>query len=239
MSHPLIGLTAYGRGETNRFSLPAPYVDAVRRAGGVPLLLPPGEAHTDALLGQVDGLILTGGGDLDPALYGGASHPTIYMVDPERDRGELALVTQSLASGLPTFGICRGSQVINVALGGTLIEHLPDLVGESILHLLPPREPTAHAVTLTPDSRLAGMLGQREFAAPSWHHQAVRGLAPGLRAAAHAPDGTVEAIELPEHPWLIGVQWHPELAAEKDPVHQQLFDELVRAASERRRKRPV
>jgi putative glutamine amidotransferase len=235
----LIGLTTYGRGETNRFSLPAPYVDAVRRAGGMPLLLPSGEAHADALLDHLDGLILTGGGDLDPAWYNGAPHPTIYMVDPERDRHELALVAQTRASGLPTFGICRGSQVINVALGGTLIEHLPDLVGESIAHRLPPREPTAHAVTLTPGSRLAGMLATREFSAPSWHHQAVRRLASGLRAAAQAPDGTIEAIELPDHPWLIGVQWHPELAADKDPVHQQLFDELVKAASERRRKRHV
>jgi putative glutamine amidotransferase len=237
MSHPVIGLTTYGRGEANRFSLPAPYVDAVRRAGGVPILLPPGEAQADELLKRLDGLILTGGGDLDPAWYRGEPHPAIYMVDPERDRAELGLVAQIRASGLPTFGICRGSQVINVALGGTLVEHLPDQVGESIAHRLPPREPTAHAVTLTPGSRLADMLPAREFSAPSWHHQAVRRLAPGLRAAAQAPDGTIEAIEFPEHPWLIGVQWHPELAADNDPVHQRLFDELVKAAATRQRKR--
>jgi putative glutamine amidotransferase len=237
MSHPVIGLTTYGRGEINRFSLPAPYVDAVRRAGGIPILLPPGEAHADELLGRLNGLILTGGGDLDPVWYNGASHPAIYLVDPERDRHELALVAQTRASGLPTFGICRGSQVINVALGGTLIEHLPDLVGESIAHRLPPREPTAHAVTLTPGSRLADLLAARELTAPSWHHQAVRKLAPGLRAVAQAPDGTIEAIECPDHPWLIGVQWHPELAAEQDPVHQRLFDALVNAASMRQQQR--
>jgi putative glutamine amidotransferase len=233
----MIGLTTYGRGEINRFSLPAPYVDAVRRAGGIPILLPPGEAHADELLGRLNGLILTGGGDIDPSLYGGMPHPTIYNLDPERDRAELGLVRHCLASGLPTFGICRGSQIINVALGGTLIEHLPDLVGESIAHRLPPREPTAHAVTLTPGSRLAGLLATRELTTPSWHHQAVRTLASGVNAVAQAPDGTIEAIEFPDHPWLIGVQWHPELAAEQDRVHQRLFDELVKAAATRQQQR--
>ena len=237
MSLPLIGLTTYGRDDNNRFSLPAPYVDAVRRAGGVPLLLPPGESHQDELFDMLDGLILTGGGDLDPALYGGAAHPTIYMVDPERDRSEIALVKQSLASGLPTFGICRGSQVINVALGGTLVAHLPDRVGEAVPHRLPPREPTAHPVKVESESRLAEMLSRTEFDAPSWHHQAVLRLASGLRAVAAAPDGTIEAVEMPGHPWLIGVQWHPELAADKEPLHQKLFNELVGAARERRKKR--
>lgn len=237
MSFPLIGLTTYGRGEENRFYLPAPYVDAVRRAGGIPLLLPPGESHHDELLDKLDGLILTGGGDLDPTLYGGAAHPMIYMVNPERDQSELSLVKRSLESGLPTFGICRGSQVINVALGGSLVEHLPDVVGEMTPHRLPPREPTSHPIRLDSGSRLAKMLSQLEFNAPSWHHQAVRRLAPGLRSVAEAPDGTIEAIELPDHPWLIGVQWHPELAADKEPLHQKIFDELIRAAAERRRKR--
>lgn len=237
MFPPLIGLTTYGRSEDKRFYLPVQYIDAVRHAGGVPLLLPPGESHSNALLAQLDGLILSGGGDLDPALYGGSVHPTLYMVDPERDRSEMALVRLSLELGLPTFGICRGSQVINVALGGTLIEHLPEVVGESIRHRLPPREPIEHVVKLRPDSRLAGILLQDEFLAPSWHHQAIRRLAPGLKVVAHAPDKTIEAIELPDHPWLIGVQWHPELAAEDVPLHQKLFDELIRAASERQRKR--
>jgi putative glutamine amidotransferase len=236
MSRPVIGLTTYGRDDVNRLSLPAQYVDAVRRAGGMPVLVAPGEAHAEELLARIDGLILTGGGDLDPALYGGQRHAAIYNVDPERDRHELALVAQIRASGLPTFGICRGSQVINVALGGTLIEHLPDVVGESIAHRLPPREPTAHAINVTPGSRLASLLPTHEFAAPSWHHQAVRKLAPALRAAALAPDGTIEAIEHPDHPWLIGVQWHPELAADQDPVHQRLFDELVKAAAARQRR---
>lgn len=236
MSFPLIGITTYGRDGDNRFYLPAPYVDAVRRAGGIPVLLPPGESNPKGLFDKLDGLILTGGGDLDPTLYGGRSHPTIYMVDRERDRSEMSLVEQSLESKLPTFGICRGSQMINVALGGTLVEHLPDLVGDAIPHRLPPREPTSHPIKLDSGSHLAKILSQIEFSAPSWHHQAVRRLAPGLRSVAQAPDGTIEAVEYPDHPWLIGVQWHPELAADQEPLHQKLFDELVKAASERRRK---
>lgn len=237
MPAPLIGITTYGRGDENRFHLPAPYIDAVRRAGGVPLLIPPGEPGLKVILDRIDGLILTGGGDLDPARYGGRRHETIYSIDPERDQSEIALVKAGVESGGPTFGICRGSQVINVALGGTLIEHLPDVVGEAVAHRLPPREPTSHPIKLEPGSRLAKILAQTEFSAPSWHHQAVRRPAPGLRAVATAPDGTIEAVELPDHPWLIGVQWHPELAAEKEPLHQKLFDALVKRAAERGRKR--
>ncbi|MBI3803337.1 MAG: gamma-glutamyl-gamma-aminobutyrate hydrolase family protein [Nitrospirae bacterium] len=232
----LIGITTYGRGEENRFYLPAPYVDAVRRAGGIPLLIPPGAPDLKRVIDRIDGLILTGGGDLDPSLYGGVRHPTIYSVDPERDRSEIMLVKQSLDARLPTFGICRGSQVINVALGGTLVEHLPDFVGEAVPHRLPPREPTTHSIQLAPESHLAEILIAEAFVAPSWHHQAVRRLAPGLKSTAQAPDGTIEAVEHIEHPWLIGVQWHPELAAEKDPLQQRLFDALVKAAADRRRK---
>lgn len=236
MSPPLIGITTYGRGEENRFYLPAQYVDAVRRAGGVPLLLPPGEPHAESLLAQLEGLILTGGGDLDPALYGGAPHPTIYRVDPERDKSEIALVKYSVQSALPTLGICRGNQVINVALGGTLIENLPDVVGETTLHRLLPREPTEHPIKLTPGCHLAELLFQEEFLAPSWHHQAIRQPAPGLKVVGQAPDGTPEAVELSDHPWLIGVQWHPELAAADEPLHQKLFNALVSAASEWKRR---
>lgn len=236
MSPPLIGITTYGRDENNRFYLPAQYVDAVRRAGGIPLLLPPGEPHAESLLVQLEGLILTGGGDIDPSLYGGAPHPAIYMVDPERDKSEIALVQYSAQSALPTLGICRGSQVINVALGGTLIEHLPDAVGETIFHRLPPREPTQHSIRLTPGCRLAEILFQEEFLAPSWHHQAIRQPAPGLKVVGQAPDGTTEAVEMADHPWLIGVQWHPELAAADEPLHQKLFNGLVSAASEWKRR---
>lgn len=230
---PLIGLTTYGRSAGNRYGLPAEYVDSVRRAGGVPILLAPGEENWGAVLDLVDAFILTGGGDLDPGSYGGRSHATNYGIDLERDTLEIAIARRLIDSELPTLGICRGAQILIVAEGGTLIEHIPDEVGESVLHRAPPREPIAHRVHLTPDSRLMQLLGRAEFESASWHHQAPREIGERFRVAATAPDGIIEAIEMPAHPWLIGVQWHPELTAASDPLQQRLFDELVAAARAR------
>lgn len=227
---PIIGITTYARDEDGHFCLPTEYVDAVRRAGGIPVLLPPGEPFQAELLEHLDGLILSGGGDLDPALYQGAAHETIYMVDPERDRSEIELARAVVERNLPTFSICRGAQVLNVALGGTLIEHLPDVVGEQIAHRDPARKPTRHEITVEPGSRLAEIVSQQQTRAASWHHQAVRQVAPGLRVVARAPDGTIEAMEMPEHPWLIAVQWHPEITAAEDPDQQRLFEAFVTAA---------
>lgn len=227
--HPIIGLTTYGRNEKNAYTLPAEYIESVRRAGGVPLLLPPGETNLADVLPLLDGLILSGGGDIDPALYGGEHHPTIYMTDAERDSFEIELTKAVLAQQTPLLCICRGTQVLNVALGGTLIEHLPDIVGEELPHRAPPREPTSHSVAVESDSRLAEIMGQMEAVTASWHHQAVRDLAPGLQIVAHAPDGTIEAVEMAGHPWLIAVQWHPELTAADDVGQQRLFDALVEA----------
>lgn len=226
---PIIGITTYGRDEDNKFSLPGEYVDAVRRAGGLPLLLPPGEQALHSLLKIVDGLILAGGGDLDPTCYNGRQHKTIYMLDAERDSFELDMAQQVIQSDLPTLGICRGAQVINVAMGGTLIEHLPDEVGESILHRLPPRQPATHAVSIDAGSELAKILQVEETSPRSWHHQAIREVAPGLDVVARAADGTVEAAEMANHPWLLVVQWHPELTAAEDPIQQRLFDAFVDA----------
>lgn len=230
ISAPVIGVTTYGRNEENRFHLPADYVDAVRRAGGLPLLIAPGEARWREALRIVDGLILTGGGDLDPQTYGGQAHPTIYNLDHERDESELALGREVITTGLPTLGICRGMQVLNVALGGTLYEHLPDVVGETVLHRAPPREPIPHSVTLSGEGRLADLLAERKFSCASWHHQALRDVAPELQVVAHAPDGTIEAVEMSTHPWLVAVQWHPELTAAYDAVQQRLFSGFVEAA---------
>lgn len=234
MSPPLIGITTFGRDDKNQFILPAEYVDAVRRAGGLYALLAPMEARFEELVELLDGLVLSGGGDLDPELYGGVPSDTVYMVDPERDASELELSRRAVAAGLPTLAICRGTQVLNVALGGTLIEHLPETGEASINHRLPPREPTEHKVTLQRGSRVAEILCRLEFTSASWHHQAIRDVAAGLEAVAHAPDGTIEAVEMPDHPWLIGVQWHPELTAARDPPQQRLFTALVRAAGKRR-----
>jgi putative glutamine amidotransferase len=228
---PLIGITTYGRDEQGRVSLPLAYVEALRAAGAIPVLVAPGEARPEELLRRLDGLVVAGGGDFDPALYGGSPHETIYNVDPVRDRSEIALVAAAVRDGVPTLGICRGIQALNIALGGTLIEHLPDVVGEKVLHRLPPREPTEHQVRVRPGSRLAEVLGVLEFSGASWHHQAVRRAAPGLALAAEAPDGTVEGVELAGHPWCFGVQWHPELTAERDAVQRRLFAGLAAAAA--------
>jgi putative glutamine amidotransferase len=177
----------------------------------------------------MDGLILSGGGDVDPARYGGSMHESVYMVDAERDTSEFDLTGRAVDSGKPVFGICRGIHVINVVLGGTLIEHVPDVAGEKIKHRLPPREPTPHKVLIEPDTRLMSILGKREIYPLSWHHQAIGNLAPGLTVSARAPDNIVEAIEMPGHTWLIGVQWHPELTAGVDADQQKLFDVFVSA----------
>lgn len=229
MQRPVIGITTYGRDEDNRFRLPCLYVDCVRRAGGLALLIPPGDEPSDELFALLDGVILAGGGDLDPAHYGGLPHETIYSVDAERDQSELALARRLVASSVPTLGICRGHQVINVALGGTLHPHLPDIVADRVQHRLPPREPTEHAVTVAEESRLASLLGETTFIAASWHHQAIRDLASGLLPVAEAPDGTIEACEMQSHPWLFTVQWHPELTAHASPTQQRLFEALVEA----------
>ena len=234
MRRPVIGITTYGRDEDNRFRLPCLYVDAVRRAGGVVVLIPPDGEPAEEIFTFIDGMILAGGGDIDPALYGGHPHETIYSVDAERDKSEMALARRLAVSAMPTLGICRGHQVINVALGGTLHEHLPDVVGDKILHRLPPREATTHPIVVVPDSRIAAVLGENSFDAPSWHHQAIRKVAPGLVAVAQAPDGTIEACEMPAHPWLFSVQWHPELTAHASPTQQRLFDALVEACRKKR-----
>ena len=231
--NPLIGLTTYGRGADNRYTLPAEYVDAVRRAGGVPVLIAPGETYLEGILEVIDALILSGGGDIDPGCYNGKRHEANYAVDQERDALELELGRHVIASGMPTLGICRGAQILSVVRGGKLIEHIPDEFGEKVLHRAPPREPVMHSVKLKSGSRLAKILGRDEFDAFSWHHQALRGAASGFEAVAHAPDGTIEAIEMPSHPWLIAVQWHPELSAASDPLQQKLFDALVEQARSR------
>lgn len=226
-SHPIIGLTTYGRNADNRYTIPAEYIDAVRRAGGVPVLLAPGEEHMDVALATLDALILTGGGDIEASRYGGKGHPLNYAVDSERDASEIYLAQRVLEGGLPTLAICRGAQILNIAMGGTLIEHLPEEVGETVLHRAPPREPIPHRVSVRPDSRLAQVAGSVDFEVASWHHQALKKVADRFSVVAHAPDGTIEAVEIPDHPWLIAVQWHPELTAASDPIQQRLFDAVV------------
>ena len=229
-SHPIIGLSTYGRNEEDRYDLPGAYVGAVRASGGVPLLIPPGEREWRRILPLLDALILTGGGDIDPQCYGGVSHPTVYNVDAERDRTELELARHVLEEDLPVLGICRGAQVLNVAAGGDLFAHLSDHYGDTISHRVAPRDPVPHDVTLDVNSRLYGVVNSIHFSSQSWHHQALREIPGVFKPVAWAPDGVVEAIEMPQHPFLIAVQWHPELSVPGDAVQERLFGGVVEAA---------
>lgn len=237
MSAPRIGLTTYARNEDDRFTLPVQYVDAVRRAGGVPFLLPPGASELEPWLDVLDGVILTGGGDLDPALWGGAPHESVYSTDADRDRDELGLARHLVDSDMPGLCVCRGLQVLNVALGGTLITHLPDVVTGDIDHRNADAGPTPHALRTQDSAQLTKLLGSDSFEAASWHHQAIANPAPDVEVVAWAPDDVIEAVEIKRRPQLLAVQWHPELTAASDPIQQRLFDLLVEWATAHRRTR--
>jgi putative glutamine amidotransferase len=227
MPPPLIGITTYGLDEKGVYSLPALYVECVRRAGGIPLLIPPGNSNLEDILRVLSGVVLAGGGDIDPKHYQGAQNNSIYGVNAERDTSEIELVRHLLKIGLPTLAICRGMQVVNTALGGTLIEDVPSEIGTKIVHRAPPRNPIEHEIVITTESRLFSILNTDKAVAASWHHQALRKVAGGFKVAATAADGTIEAIESQSYPNLIAIQWHPELTAAQDPVQQNLFNKLI------------
>jgi putative glutamine amidotransferase len=202
-------------------------VQAVEQAGGRPVLIPPSEDGVAETLAAVDGLVFSGGSDLDPDLYDDEPHEATAGVVPERDRAELALLEAALARDMPVLAVCRGSQVLNVARGGDLVQHLPDVVGDD-KHKHTPGTFADHDVTLEPGTRLAELLGDRA-AVKSHHHQGFGRVGRGLRVAAHAEDGTVEAVEDPSHRFALGVLWHPEAGEDR-----KLFEELVGAAAEYR-----
>ena len=243
MSRPVIGITSGGRSEgyiksrhyREFYSTPAPYADAVRRAGGAPVIIPPGDGW-EAVLPLLDGVVVTGGTDIDPRLYGGDwQNPHILPSDAERDDSELSLLRRLLSENeLPLLCICRGLQALNVAAGGSLHEHIPDIRAEDI-HRDEAGLWAMQEVHVDGDSLLAQVMGLTRLTTSSGHHQAIKTLGAGLRVTAVADDGIIEAVELAEHPWLIAVQWHPEVTASRDPSQQALFDALAQAASLRQR----
>ena len=235
-NRPVIGITTYAAdGEPPAFSLPTAYVRAVVLSDGLPVLLAPAPGPLEVMLDRVDGLLLSGGGDIDPALHRGGDHPMVYGVSRERDEFELELVGRALERpAVPILAVCRGMQVLNVALGGDLELHIPDRRGETLVHRLPPRTPTRHPVELDPEGPLAEIYGERRVEVCSWHHQEVGKLGRGLRPIAYAPDGVLEGLVYEGHPLTVGVQWHPELQVEAEPLQRRLFDWLVeRARTER------
>jgi len=204
--------------------------------GGVPVVMPPlGPADVPALVGRLDGLLLSGGPDLAPQAYDAAPHAELGETEPRLDAFEYAVAREALRLGLPTLGICRGAQALNVVFGGTLHQHLPDVVGDAVAHRQTDdsRQPT-HLVDVVPGSRLARVLGSTRLAVNSFHHQGVDRLGHGLRVCARAPDGAIEAIEDPTRPLVLGVQWHAETLVDVT-VHRPLFEELVAVAAGLRR----
>jgi putative glutamine amidotransferase len=210
--------------------VPGAYVKALEGAGGRPVLIPPSEHGVQETLDAVDGLLFSGGSDLDPDLYDQEPHDQTFGVVPERDRAELALLEAALVRDLPVLAVCRGSQVLNVARGGDLVQHLPDIVGDD-KHKHTPGSFADHDVTLQPGTRLASLLGDH---APvkSHHHQGFGRVGDGLRVAAHAEDGTIEAVEDPSRRFALGVLWHPEAGEDL-----KLFEVLVAAARDYRASR--
>ena len=218
------------------YEIPQAYLDAILTAGGLPILLPTSLPLTalPELVNRFDGFVLSGGGDVDPVLYSGHLDTTIHSIDPERDPFELALIPLVLAADKPLLAICRGVQVLNVALGGSLYEDIASALPAAQRHdWYPnyPRDYLAHTVEIEPGSRLARILGTHKLRTNSLHHQAIRQPAPALEVVAHAEDGVIEAVELPEKRFAIGVQWHPECLPE-EPAMQRLFSEFVNAARE-------
>jgi len=224
------------------------YVRAVMQAGGVPVLIPSSIAEDgwDALYARLDGILLSGGGDIAPLVsiedfsgtsgvalehFTGDPHPRIDDVDPERDSVELKLIQASASDGKPFLGICRGCQVLNIALGGTLYTHIPDQLPGALDHAYPGNRRTVlvHQVKIEEGTHIAEIFGDPIIRVNSLHHQGLKDIAPALRIAGYAPDGLVEAIELPDHPFGLAVQWHPEWLTDQEGT-RNLFKKFVDAA---------
>ncbi|MCF2530653.1 gamma-glutamyl-gamma-aminobutyrate hydrolase family protein [Yinghuangia soli] len=223
MPRPVIGISVYSEKakwaawDTQATLLPQAYVDRVAAAGGLPVLLPSVPDVAEAL-DRVDALIVAGGGDIDPARYRSTPHERTGYIRTARDTAEFALAERALDMRLPVLGICRGLQVLNVLRGGSLVQHLPDQVGDE-RHAPAPGQYGRHPVALVPGSRTAQLYGRDELDVASYHHQAVDTLGAGLVVTGRAPDGIVEALELPGHPFAVAVQWHPEVDEDLSPFH--------------------
>jgi putative glutamine amidotransferase len=246
---PLIGVTTSEVREAERIQqtpesepkvremvLGLTYLRALAAAGAVPMVIPPlPEEAIGALLDRLDGVCLSGGPDLDPDTYGARRHPELGPIEPDLDRFELAVARQADERGMPILAICRGTQALNVARGGSLVQHLPEVSPDFAHRQSAPGDQTSHTIDIEPGSRLAMALGDDEVEVAdeldvnSFHHQAIERLGERLKVTARAPDGTIEAIEDPSHPFLIGVQWHAETLVQR-PYEAALFRNFVQAS---------
>lgn len=238
---PLIGCTTYRKHIPQErpidvFGLMPSYIDAIRSAGGLPVMIPLGlsEEELRGIFKRLDGVLLPGGGDVEPGLYHGRMDIAVWGIDRDRDSTEITLARMAVAEEKPILAICRGLQVFNVALGGSLWEDIELLVPGSIIHNLPdefPRNHLAHPITTVAGSRIAQHLGKNESWVNSIHHQAIRDLAPELAITATAPDGMIEAAEVGGHKFAVGVQWHPENLINDDSAMLNLFKGFVTASA--------
>jgi putative glutamine amidotransferase len=242
MVAPLIGITTsvtVGK-VPERAYVNGAYIRAVQAAGGIPVLLTPHfTPEVQAALWQrLDGLLLTGGGDIEPGRFGEPRHPTVDDVAPARDELEIGLTRRALADDVPLLAICRGIQVLNVALGGTLVQDIASELPGALAHsqTAPRHEPTHAVKVMGEGTRLGRVLGAAEIAVNSLHHQALKRLGEGLSPVAWAPDGVIEGVEMPGERFVLGVQWHPEELVGHDPAARHLFAAVVDAARHRPRR---
>ena len=243
MPSPVIGITGYADKSARPpnvllFSINQAYAHAVELGGGAPIIIPPHleEAELRAIFERLDGLLLSGGGDIQPSFFGKEDSGLLWSVDEKRDRSELALARWALAEGLPLLAICRGHQVLNVAAGGTLIQDIPTHVPGALSHSSVagrPKSSVAHTVEVEAGSRLAALVGAGDLGVNSAHHQALKTIGDGLIVTARASDGVIEGVELAGHPFCVGVQWHPEVMVENHPVMLRLFGAVAEAARTR------
>lgn len=235
---PVIGITPSPtvdehRGERNTLSIN--YSDAVLAAGGVPIILPPQTGNDDEILSIVDGIIFSGGGDIRPEIYGDHDyHPKTYGIHDRRDNLELPLIREAIARDVPVLCICRGIQILNVALGGTLYQDVADQFDPEIKHSqsdlsIPASEPS-HQVQLTPGSLAATVYASETVQTNSFHHQSLKDIPAELVVVGRAPDGTIEAVERPGSHFVLGVQWHPEMMFKANNLHLKPFASLIEAA---------
>jgi putative glutamine amidotransferase len=237
MTKPLIGIGSdvlQKQGERDRAFVYTTYVDSLRRAGAIPVLIPPQPENAADVVDDLDGILLAGGDDCDPSAYGESRHPSVEPMDPRRQENELSLARAARERGIPTLGICLGVQVMNVAAGGTLIQNIES----DIDHASEPSDRHRHEVAIDGGTRLARIVGERELEVNSSHHQAIKEIGDGLRVTAHAPDGIVEGLEDPRHPFYVGVQWHPEDMSGEESA-SAIFGAFVEAArkhAEKKRK---
>lgn len=238
MKRPLIGLTPSHDTQNDDISMRPTYLRALRAAGAIPVVLPleASEEELAQLADTLDGFVFTGGPDVHPFHFGEETHPACGNVSPARDHLELTLLPLVMRTGKPILGVCRGLQLINIGLGGTIYQDIPSQRQETapVCHNQPFYYTTpAHHVTVAPASLLSCITGKETLAVNSMHHQAAKDVAPGLMVSAQAPDGIIEALEKPDYPWLLAVQWHPEYLQAKEETAAAIFRAFVEACQEK------